>query len=59
MDNVDKYLKDKIRLFGGNLSDAKGGAMAINKDKYTDFNPRSKGILETLYEVYRIKETSK
>lgn len=59
MDELQTYLRDKIKLFGGNFKDAKMGSMAvttIHKEFYEEKYPsmRTRGILETLYEVYRI-----
>jgi len=53
MDELQKYLEDKIALFGGNLHDAAGGALNVKPTKRIR-TTRVHGILEVLYEVYRI-----
>jgi len=59
MSQLQIYLKDKIKLFGGNLKDAKGGALAVRGQKYAKLSDRNRGILETLYEVYRLDKPRK
>ena len=53
---LDAYLREKIRLFGGSLADAKGGAFAVDRSKAVDASHAIElGILSVLYEVYRIE----